>query len=175
MFGIKLGPMDHALFLNGTVGVGKSTTAEAVSVLLEERGTPHCVVDLDYIRRCWPAPLGDRFNHELELANLAALARNYDAAGARIAVLAGVIEDPEEVARYEAALGAPLTVIRLTATEASLSHRLHSRHPSGPDLDWHLRRAPELSGVLEQHPWTCLDVTDLTPEQAAESVLARLQ
>ncbi len=63
-----------ALLVNGTVGSGTSTTAEEVGRLLAERGTPHAVVDLDALRRAWPAPPDDPFHGELELANLAAVA-----------------------------------------------------------------------------------------------------
>ena len=42
---------------------------------------------------CSPAPPDDPFAHEVELANLRDLARNYRAAGAERLILAGVVED----------------------------------------------------------------------------------
>ena len=64
------------IIINGTVGVGKTTAASALGRLLEENGVAHAVIDTDEIRRSWPAPPGDRFNLELQLANLAALSAN---------------------------------------------------------------------------------------------------
>jgi hypothetical protein len=59
---------------------------------LTEAGVPSAVVDLDWLRRSWPSPAGDRFNVAMALRNLCSVARNYrDARPARI-VLAGVIE-----------------------------------------------------------------------------------
>lgn len=46
--------MHATFFLNGSVGVGKTTTAEAVGDLLAERGIPHAVIDLDVLRRVLP-------------------------------------------------------------------------------------------------------------------------
>ena len=40
----------RVIFLNGPVGVGKSTVANAISELLEARGVHHAVVDMDYLR-----------------------------------------------------------------------------------------------------------------------------
>ena len=45
----------RALLLTGTVGVGKSSVAAAVGDLLRERRVANAVVDLDELRRAWPA------------------------------------------------------------------------------------------------------------------------
>ena len=95
--------MIDTVFLNGTVGAGKSTWA-ALSVLMTESGRHHAVIDLDHIRRAWPAPRGDRFNPELELLNLRDLVVNYRNAGIEHFILAGVVEQATEAPRYEAAL-----------------------------------------------------------------------
>ena len=109
----------RVLFLNGAVGVGKSTVADAVGALLETAGIPHAVIDLDGLRRGWPPPEGDRFNSAIELANLRPVAANYVDAGARILVLAGVIEEAQAVDLYTDALGGVRpTVIRLRVDPA---------------------------------------------------------
>jgi len=90
-----------SVFLNGTVGVGKTTLAAALSAIESET---HAVLDLDEIRRLYPSPATDRFNHELELENLRDLAANFRRAGARRLILAGVIEERVEIARYVDAL-----------------------------------------------------------------------
>jgi adenylylsulfate kinase-like enzyme len=39
--------------INGTVGVGKTTVAEAVGDLLAGSGVSHAVLDLDWLRQPW--------------------------------------------------------------------------------------------------------------------------
>ncbi|WP_085370525.1 hypothetical protein [Leifsonia sp. NCR5] len=167
---------DHALFLNGTVGVGKTATADAISRILIQRGIPHAIIDLDALRAAWPAPEGDPFNNALELANLRAVAANHRAAGARILVLAGVIEDPDAVPLYRDAVGGlPFTVVRLTVGPAVGEARLRARHGDDHDaLAWHLHRHGELDAVLDaaRIPGPVVDTTGRSPSEVAEAVLA---
>ncbi|MET9487363.1 hypothetical protein [Nocardia sp. NPDC006630] len=163
-----------AVFLNGTVGVGKSAVAEALAELEERGGTSHAVIDLDYIRRFWPAPGGDPFNLALELANLEAVVANYRAAGAERLILAGVIERRGDVARYAAATrAARLVVVRLTANRRSVDERLRGRHAGDPaGLAWHLARAGELAGILDAAGVDdiSVDTSGLTPAEVAGEV-----
>ena len=142
--------MIDSVFLNGTVGVGKSTVAEALSTLETKNGHHHAVIDLDHISRAWPPPEGDRFNHELELVNLRDLVVNYRRAGVEHFILAGVIENASEIPRYEAALqSSGLLIGRLEADAATLAKRLRLRHADNPsELEWHLSRAGELAAIL---------------------------
>lgn len=140
----------RALLLSGAVGVGKTTVAEAIGAELEARGVPGAVIDLDGIRRGWPAPPGDRFNNRIEKANLRDLARNYREAGAQVLVAAGVIEERAARAGYEDAVGCALTVVRLTAPRELVRARLHRRHELDPEmLSWHLERFDELTAILD--------------------------
>ena len=142
--------MIDSVFLNGTVGVGKSTVAEALSTLEMKSGHRHAVIDLDHISRAWPAPEGDRFNHELEMANLRDLVANYRRAGVEHFIIAGVVEEASEVPRYEAALQSRgLLICRLEVDAAILARRLTMRHAdNGPELEWHLQRAGKLAAIL---------------------------
>ncbi|HBO3684530.1 TPA: AAA family ATPase [Pseudomonas aeruginosa] len=142
----------QSLFINGTVGVGKSSAAEALAECLAGRGVAHALIDLDAIRRCWPAPADDPFNLALELRNLAALAANYRAAGAQRLILAGVIERRADLARYRDALGGSrLSLCRLQASPETLAARLRIRHASDlQGLAWHLRRSAELDAILRE-------------------------
>ena len=142
--------MIDTVFLNGTVGVGKSTVAEALSILETKSGHHHAVIDLDHISRAWPPPEGDRFNHELELVNLRDLVSNYRRAGVQHFILAGVIEEVSEVPRYEAALqSSGLLICRLEAGLDTLTRRLRLRHADNvSELEWHLERAGELTAIL---------------------------
>ncbi len=136
------------IFINGTVGAGKTTTANEVGELLRELGMSHAVIDLDWLRNAWPAPRDDPFNLELELRNLTAVAENFRAAGARVLIIAGVMATPDARVRYEEALGSDIVVCRLVVAPAVLDRRLQNRHPPGRERVWHLARAPELHGIL---------------------------
>ncbi|MBG6054585.1 chloramphenicol 3-O-phosphotransferase [Salinibacterium sp. CAN_S4] len=157
-----------AIFLNGTVGTGKTTVARAIGAM--EIG-PHAVVDLDAIRAFGPSSPEDPFNHELELTNLKSLSENYRKAGAARFVLAGVIEQASEIPRYVSALGSRgLFVCRLTTNENVLSARLAGRHQAEPDdLAWHLARAPQLARILSEQALddVVLDSSARTPVDLA--------
>ncbi|MBT2555555.1 AAA family ATPase [Arthrobacter sp. ISL-5] len=147
-----MAPHLQSVFLNGTVGSGKTTTGEALHRILAEDGISNAIIDLDQLRRSWPAPPTDRFNHELELRNLQAVATNYSEAGVRRFILAGVIESPTEVERYRTALGGgDLTVVRLDPPLDTVQKRLRNRHePDSPELSWHLHRSVELNQILSE-------------------------
>jgi len=81
-----------------------------VGDLLSEAGVPNAVIDLDWLRRSWPSPPGDRFNLAMELMNPRPMARNYLKAGAVRIVLTGAIETKIERERHLDALGVPLSV-----------------------------------------------------------------
>lgn len=144
--------LDHprALLINGTVGSGKTTTADAIGTQLRDRGVPHAVIDLDWLRNAWPAPVGDPFNDLIGLRNLESMITNFRSAGIQRFVLAGVLESTDWRQRYVTALGVPLTVVRLVVELPALRRRLLARHPPGGDRDWHLHRSVELNAILEQ-------------------------
>lgn len=163
-----------ALLLTGTVGAGKSTTADHVGELLAERGVPHAVVDLDELRRSWPAPPGDPFQQDLELENLRAVAGVYRRRGAARLVLAGVLEDRAARAAYAEAVGVPLTVCRLRLDVPAVRDRLDVRHAGHPSvLAWHRHRAGELHAILEDARVedAVVDVEGLAPAEVAAAVL----
>lgn len=140
----------ESVFLNGTVGAGKTTTGETLHRFLSDDGISNAMIDLDQLRRSWPAPPTDRFNHELELKNLQSIAANYREVGVRRFILAGVLEGPAEVERYRIAIGGgKLTVIRLDPPLDTVQERLRKRHdPDSKELFWHLHRSGELHGIL---------------------------
>jgi hypothetical protein len=140
----------ESVFLNGTVGSGKTTTGEALHRLLADDGISNAVIDLDELRRSWPVPATDRFNHELELRNLQSVAGHYRGVGVRRFIVAGVVEHPAEVDRYRAALGGgDLTVVRLDPSLETIQERLRNRHqPDSRELAWHLNRSVELNQIL---------------------------
>lgn len=156
----------RALLINGTVGVGKTTVAEAVGGLLADAGVPHAVLDLDWLSNSWPAPPGDRFNFSMLLRNLRSVAGHYLDTGAKRLVLAGVIEEQDERKELADAVGVDLTVCRLRAELPVVHQRLTHRHNSGTQaLQWHLNRSGELDDILDQAA-----VDDFTIDTGAGSV-----
>lgn len=160
-----------SIFINGTVGVGKSTLADALSLI--EHG-PHAVIDLDSIRRLVPSPTLDPFTHEIELKNLRSIAHNYRSSGARRFILAGVIESSTEVKRYQDALGSSgILFCRLVADPKDIDARLRKRHcEDAESLAWHLARTGELAETLEQNSFEhiLLNSSRGSPSQLADSV-----
>ncbi|OUE07712.1 hypothetical protein CMsap09_02090 [Clavibacter michiganensis] len=142
--------MTDAVVLTGTVGAGKTTTMHALGDLLSERGVPHALIDSDAVRLLRPAPADDPFQQRVELLNLHDLARNYRAAGARVVVVAAVIERADDLPAYAEALGArdPL-LVRLTVDADAVQARLGARHVDDADaLAWHRARTPELAAII---------------------------
>ncbi|WP_043685991.1 AAA family ATPase [Streptomyces xylophagus] len=141
----------RALLINGTVGVGKTTVAEAVGDLLTDAEVPHAVLDLDWLSNSWPTPPGDRFNFAMLVRNLRSVAGHYLDAGATHLVLAGVIEEQAERKQLADAVGVDLTVCRLRAELPFIHQRLTHRHGSETEaLQWHLHRSGELDGILSR-------------------------
>ena len=159
------------IFVNGTVGAGKTALAHALG---SAEGVAHAVIDLDEICRLSPAAPLDPFNHELELQNLASIVRNYRSAGAQRFFLAGVIEHPEESIRYAEALGSTgVFFCRLTARPAVLVRRLTARHADDPDgMRWHLARAARLAKILDEAAIDdlVLDSSDIPAVELAHTV-----
>lgn len=169
-----LGASPHALLLSGAVGVGKTTTAHAIGDELRARDIPGAVIDLDQLRLAWPAPADDRFHSALEHRNLTAVAANYRAAGARVLVAAGVLEERTVRQEYQAALGSPLTVVRLSAPRDLVRARLRRRHEHDPTgLAWHLDRFDELTAILDAAAVEDVQVeVGADPQATARAVLA---
>ncbi|WP_406445532.1 AAA family ATPase [Streptomyces sp. NBC_00631] len=156
----------QALLINGTVGVGKTTVAEAVGDLLADAGVPHAVLDLDWLRKSWPAPRGDRFNFRMLMRNLRSIASNYLNAGATRLILAGVVEHQDERKQLADAVGVDLTVCWLRAELPVIHQRLAHRHDNEPEaLQWHLDRSAELDGILSRAA-----VDDFTVDTTTSSV-----
>lgn len=119
------------VLLTGVYGSGKSSVAEEIAYLLEQRGEPYALLDLDYLS--WAGVGGgDRAGEfGLMLQNLAAVAANYRRAGARIFVLAYFVRNSDEVRQVRDALGLPLRVVRLAVPLSGIEQRLAGDVTSG--------------------------------------------
>ena len=121
----------EGVLLTGVYGSGKSSVAEEIAYLLEQREEPYALLDLDYLG--WAGTgSGDRADgFELMLQNLAAVAANYRRAGIKLFVLAYFARSPLEVQGVRKALGLPLRVARLTVPLRDIEQRLASDVTSG--------------------------------------------
>ncbi len=150
------------IIVTGPVGVGKTTVAEEMGMLLLDAKVPHATVDFDQLTACYPRPADDdRWGTKLGLMNLAALWKNYERSGARRLLIARVLESRSELDGYrEAVPGADILVVRLRAAPETLQSRVRRRGP-GRGTEWHLHRAVELAPLMDaQHVEDVLVETD---------------
>ncbi|MFC4241854.1 AAA family ATPase [Gryllotalpicola reticulitermitis] len=171
--------MFDTVLINGSVGTGKTTAAEGVGVALEQLGIPGAVIDVDWLRRSWPAPQDDPFRTALGLENLQSVASNFRRAGAHVLVVATVVETVEELQRSKAALGSrTLLHVRLTADADAVLSRLTRRHTDDEAaLRWHARRHPELARVLDRAGFAgelVIDTTDQPATAIAQQIVTAL-
>ena len=75
--------MAEGVLLTGVYGSGKSSVAEEITHLLEQRGDPYALLDLDYLGWAGTGTSDHAAGFELMLMNLAAVAANYRGAGIR--------------------------------------------------------------------------------------------
>ncbi len=136
------------LIISGSMGSGKTTVLSEASDLLAEASVPHAAIDLDWLSIMFPRP--GRYGEQLMFANLAAVWPVYAAAGAERLLVARVVEDRSELARYRQAVpGAEIVVCRLTAPIATMQDRVRSREP-GMFQAQGIARSAELADILER-------------------------
>ena len=119
------------VLLTGVYGSGKSSVAEEIAYLLEQRGERYALLDLDYLG--WAGTGADDRAAEfgLMLQNLAAVVANYRRAGIGLFVLAYFARSPGEVQAVRDTLGLPLRVARLTVPLRVIEQRLGGDASSG--------------------------------------------
>ncbi len=164
------------LVITGPVGSGKSSVLEAASNLLQQQDYPHAAVDMDYLRVGRPRPQGDPFGARAGWRNLGLLWPQLLADGARLLLLADVVEGR---AGYLADCanwlpGSAVTIIRLDVPMPLVMRRIEARE--GPDsVEWHRQRASQLQRIMELGlvEDQLIEVGDRTPEEVAAELLAR--
>jgi deoxyadenosine/deoxycytidine kinase len=162
------------LVITGPVGVGKTTVAAELSELLGQTRQAHALVDLDWLRWCYPSPADDPFQLALGLQNLAAVWSRYRAAGAARLILVDVVESRATLASYQTAIpGADILLVRLHADLPTLYSRLAGRE-RGVSLAWHQQRAAELTTIMAQAQLEDLlvDTTGRSPLDIAKEIIA---
>jgi hypothetical protein len=147
-----MGQVVRVLVVSGPVGVGKTSVAHEMFDVLSSRDIAHAVIDIDALGINWPFGAGDPYNNRMAMRNLAAVWRNFAAAGATHAVLPRVIESVAELAPYREAIpGAEIQVCRLVATHETLRERVSARE-TGSSREALVRRAIQLAESLEDSP-----------------------
>ena len=71
----------EGVLLTGVYGSGKSSVAEEIAYLLEQRGEPYALLDLDYLSWAGTGDDDRAAGFGLMLQNLAAVTANYRRAG----------------------------------------------------------------------------------------------
>lgn len=138
-----------ALVLSGAPGVGKTTVGWRVWDRCIDLGQAPAFADLDLLGAAWPAPADDPYNARMKATNLAAVWANYQRAGSRRLIVAGVVESADERRLLEDATGGPVVICRLDASDAELALRITRRgREEGDDLARLAARAAELSAQL---------------------------
>ncbi|MER6675274.1 hypothetical protein [Streptomyces sp. NPDC000983] len=141
--------MEHteALLIGGRAGVGKTTVAWEVSVLLRAAEVGHAVVEGDFMGQVHPAPEGDPHRAEITEANLTAVWGNFARRGYRRLVYTNTVSVlPEADGMFGRALGSGARLIRvlLTASDATARARLEGRELGSelePEFEASVRKA----------------------------------
>ena len=107
--------------------------AAELADLLEKRGAPYAVLDLDWLAWFHTGTEGQGAPTDLGMLvrNLAPVVGNYLSIGIRFFVLAFAVRDRSELERLRRAVPMPLRVVRLTVPIAEIERRLHTDVTSG--------------------------------------------
>jgi hypothetical protein len=178
------------LWLCGPVAVGKSTVGWQVYQRVRHAGVNAAYVDLDQIGFRRPVAAADPGNHRLKAANLAAVWREFRAAGAECLIAVGPLDRPADVATYTATLpAATITLCRLHAGRAVLADRV-ARRGRGLTPTWGLAgdeligqpqarlreiadRAAHIGDALDGVGDLRVDTDDRPADEIAAEILAR--
>ncbi|KQR17504.1 adenylyl-sulfate kinase [Cellulomonas sp. Leaf334] len=162
----------NVVALSGTVGTGKSTVAVALRDALLARGYAAEELDVDAIANETTAPPDDPFNERVVVAHLRTMRPHWHDAGLEVLILPRVIETVAQRDAYADALGEPVRVVRIDSPTALRHARLVTRHPPGPERDWHLARTDMLADLLVEAAVQEHVVTndDRTPSAVASQI-----
>ncbi|HEY1570657.1 MAG TPA: AAA family ATPase [Pseudonocardiaceae bacterium] len=133
------------LWLYGPPGVGKSVVAWELFGEWAGCGVRLGYVDIDQLGMCYPEPADDPERHRLKIRALAAVVANFRAAGARCAVVSGVVDPARGVVAGDLPSVAS-TLCRLRCAPQELVRRFVGRDRR-PDLVDSVLRDAELSAA----------------------------
>ncbi len=155
------------LWLCGPPGVGKTTAGWEIFTQLAQAGTEAGYADIDQLGICYPEPRADPGRHRLKARNLGAVLAAFGAAGARCAVVSGVV-DSERGVPAELIPQATLTLCRLRAGRDELARRLAGRGGDAAALADALREAGDMDA--SEVAALCVDTSGLPVTEVARLV-----
>jgi predicted ABC-type ATPase len=133
--------------ISGSMGSGKTSVLGEASDVLTANGIVHAAIDLDALGT---AHLPRGAADHIRCRNLAAICRNYAAEGVAKFLLAGAIEDAQELDRIRlAAEAGTVVVIRLTAHRETMQERIRTRE-TGMLQSLFVARVAELEAILDR-------------------------
>ena len=121
----------EGVLLTGVYGSGKSSVAEEIAYLLEQRSERFAVLDLDFLSWAGTGAEDRSAEFGLMLQNLSAVVANYRRAGIRLFILAYFVRSADEVRSVRETVGLPLRVVRLVVPLPDIERRLASDVTSG--------------------------------------------
>ena len=142
----------RGVVITGTIGAGKTTSAEALSELMHARRVRHALIEVDWLGQVYPADAGDvpPYNFDLSMANLAAIWPNFVAKGIRYAIVTMTLENQQQLDALRVAMpGCDLTVALATASPTTIATRITARD-HGRLRDDFLTRTEALAATIEQ-------------------------
>jgi hypothetical protein len=177
----------RVVLITGPTGVGKSTIGFRFYMKCLNAGLTAGYVDLSQIGFVRPAHEHDPDNQRLKARNLAAIWRNYLAAGATHLVVTGTIAGQADLRRYADELdGTHVTLTRLRAGGHELRLRIMSRAAGGswPETGDRLRgQSAEFLADVADHAiraaegfdrpdagGVAVDTSGLSPQEAADAI-----
>ena len=165
--------MAQAILLIGPVGSGKTTTLHELEAMLDARGLPNAIIDLDWLAWATPAAESGQSVHDLLVRNLTAVWRNFHAAGISHIAVARALHDAAEVqAVIDALAGCDTTVIELVGDIDELRARVRQRD-TGTELTEHLAMLDAFGAIERQlHADAAIEIGGQSPAQIARDVLA---
>jgi hypothetical protein len=151
----------RVLLISGSMGSGKTTVMAEASDILAANSMAHAAIDVDALAIVHAPAVPD----DLVYRNLAAVWRNYAAAGVDTLLLAYAVDNQAALNRVQETLpGAEVIVCRLRAPLETMQQRVRSREPGFLQQQF-VARVAELETLLDR-----ADVEDFTINNAGRSV-----
>lgn len=157
----------EVLVISGSMGSGKTTILAEASDLLTGADIPHAAIDLDGLSLGhWLVPGCD----DLAYRNLAAIWRNYAAAGIPRLLIGEAIDGPDKLERIRNAIpGGVLVVCRLRGRIETMRERVREREPGMLQREL-VDRVAELEAALDA---SALDDFSVVNDGRSVTVVAR--
>ncbi|MFC3323479.1 AAA family ATPase [Mesorhizobium cantuariense] len=171
----------HILLITGPAGIGKSTLCWEIGASLSAARIAHAIIETDELDRVYPRPAAEDLDRlrpgttDVSAINLAAIWSTYRALGHSRLIMSGVMMHPSFDRRWILAAipEAEITVVRLQASEKTLTERLARREVgsgAGDQLQRTLRQARRMADE-NRDGLLCIAADDRGPAELAQTIL----